>query len=73
MAKLTDAQRNALRSNQFVFAKTRQYPVHDKGHAQWALRIGNIQFSKGNLSKAQYNQIVNKVNTMWGFNAKLKK
>ena len=73
MAKLTDAQRNALRSNQFVFAKTRQYPVHDKEHAQAALMIGGRNFAKNKLSVAKYNQIVKKVNIMWGFKAKLKK
>ena len=73
MAKLTESQRNALASNQFVFSKTRKYPVHDKGHAMYALKIGNIQYAKGNLTKAQYNQIVSKVNTMWGFNARFKK
>lgn len=73
MAKLTDAQRNALSSSQFVFPKLRKYPIHSKGHAQHAIRIGSIQLGKGNLTVAQYNQIVKAVNTRWGFNAKFKK
>ena len=73
MAKLTKAQRNALRSNQFVFPKTRQYPVPDKGHAQYALKVGAIQNTKGNLSTSKYNQIVRKVNKDFGFHAKLRK
>jgi hypothetical protein len=72
MAKLTAAQRAALRPNQYVFPKTRKYPIPDKGHAQYAIRIGNIQYAKGNLSTAQYNQIVKKVNAKFGFKAKLK-
>ena len=73
MAKLTDAQRNALAANQFVFPKTRKFPIHTKGHAQYAIRVGSIQLSRGNLSVAQYNQIVKAVNNRWGFNAKFKK
>lgn len=73
MAKLSESQRNALSSNQFVFPKTRKYPIHTKGHAQHAIRIGSIQLGKGNLTVAQYNKIVKAVNTKWSFNAKLKK
>lgn len=73
MAKLTDSQRNALASNQFVFPKTRKYPIHTKGHAQYAIRIGSIQLGRKNLSVAEYNKIVSAVNTRWGFNAKFKK
>lgn len=73
MAKLTKEQRAKLRSSQFVFPKTRSYPIPDKGHAQWAMRIGAIQFSRGNLSQSQYNAIVQAVNTKFGFNAKYKK
>lgn len=73
MAKLTDAQRNALSANMFVFPKTKKYPVHDKAHAQAALMIGGRNFAKNKLSIADYNKIVKKVNTMWGFSAKFKK
>jgi hypothetical protein len=37
MAKLTAAERNALPSSDFVFPKTREYPIHDKSHAMNAL------------------------------------
>lgn len=73
MAKLTDAQRNALASSQFVFPRTRKYPIHDKGHAMQAIRVGSIQLGRGNLTVTEYNQIVNAVNKKWGFKAKLKK
>jgi hypothetical protein len=72
MGKLTEAQRNALGSNQFVFPKTRKFPIHTKGHAQYAIRVGSIQLGRGNLSVVQYNQIVRAVNNRWGFHAKFK-
>lgn len=72
MAKLTDAQRNALPGSAFVFPNSRKYPIHDKGHAMHAIRTGAIQLGKGNLTVPQYNQIVKAVNTRWGFNAKFK-
>lgn len=72
MAKLTASQRSNLPSSAFVFPKTRKYPVHTQGHAQHAIRIGSIQYAKGNLTKAQYNQIVKRVNAQYGFKAKMK-
>jgi HKD family nuclease len=72
MAKLTTAQRNALASNQYVFPKTRTYPIPDKGHGQQAIRIGSINLSKGNLTVNQYNQIVKAVNSKFGFKARTK-
>lgn len=72
MAKLTTAQRNALASNQYVFPKTRTYPIPDKGHAQQAIRIGSMNLSKGNLTLSQYNQIVKAVNSKFGFKARIK-
>ncbi len=72
MSKLTEAQRNALASNQFVFPKTRKYPIDQKGRAQFAIKVGGINLGRGILSLADYNKIVKAVNTRWGFNAKFK-
>lgn len=72
MAKLTDSQRAKLKSNQFIFPKTRTYPIPDKGHAQWAVRVGAIQYARGNLSRSQYNTIANTVNKRFGFHVGLK-
>lgn len=72
MAKLTEAQRARLSSSAFVFPKARKYPIHTKGHAQHAIRIGSIQLARGNLTVSQYNQIVKAVNTRWGFKARMK-
>ena len=38
MAKLTAAERDALPASDFVFPKTRQFPIHDRNHAIAALR-----------------------------------
>jgi len=37
MAKLTHAQREDLPSGDFVFPKTRRYPIEDAAHARDAL------------------------------------
>lgn len=37
MAKLTAATRNALPSSDFVFKKSRKFPIEDKSHARNAL------------------------------------
>jgi hypothetical protein len=72
MAKLTMSQRNKLSSSQFVFPKTRKFPIQDKGHAQYAVRIAAIQYGKGIMSATQYNQVINAVNKKFGFKAQLK-
>jgi hypothetical protein len=72
MAKLTDAQKDRLKSSQFVFPENRSYPIPDKGHAQWAVKVGAIQLSKGNLTVSQYNTIAKTVNKRYGFHVKLK-
>jgi hypothetical protein len=73
MAKLTALQRARLSSSAFAFPKQRKFPIHDKGHAMHAIRIGSLQVSKGNLSIKDYNKMIKKINVRWGFNAKLKK
>jgi len=35
--KLTTQERNSLSGDQFVFPKTRRYPIHDENHARAAL------------------------------------
>lgn len=37
MAKLTAAKRNALPSREFVFQKSRKFPINDPNHARNAL------------------------------------
>jgi hypothetical protein len=37
MAKLTAKSRKALPAGEFVFPRTRRYPIQDKGHARAAL------------------------------------
>ena len=37
MAKLTTKKRKALKSKDFVFPKTRKFPIEDKAHARDAL------------------------------------
>lgn len=39
LSKLSTAQRKALPSSAFVFPSKRQYPIHDKGHAAFALAV----------------------------------
>lgn len=72
MSKLSKKDRARLKSSDFVFPETRSYPINDKGHAQWAVRIGAIQFTRGNLSVAEYNKIAQAVNTRYSFNVQYK-
>ena len=37
MAKLTSSERNSLPSSDFVFPKTRKFPIEDANHARDAL------------------------------------
>ena len=39
MAKLSTAARKKLKSSQFVFPKSRGFPINDKAHAVAALRL----------------------------------
>jgi hypothetical protein len=39
MARLTTKERDALPSRDFVFPKTRRYPIEDKEHAQKAVQL----------------------------------
>jgi hypothetical protein len=38
LAKLSQAERDALPASAFVFPSTRRYPIHDKGHAHAAIK-----------------------------------
>jgi hypothetical protein len=58
MAKLTTKQRKALPSRDFALEKQRKYPIQDRGHAIAAKSRAKQQLDKGNLSKAQYNEII---------------
>jgi hypothetical protein len=50
MAKLKAKSRKRLKGTQFVYPKTRSYPIHDKAHAKAALRLGAQSRTKGSIS-----------------------
>lgn len=47
MAKQTAQGRKQTRSSNFVYPRTRDYPIHDKAHARAALRLGAQKRTKG--------------------------
>lgn len=59
MARLTQKQRDKLRSSQFAGAD-RSFPVNDKKHAMQAIRMAALSLKKGNITKAQHDRIVAK-------------
>lgn len=60
--KLTTKKRNKLKPSTFGLPGQRKYPMPDKGHAVLAKAYAKKQLDKGNLTEAQYNQIVTKAN-----------
>lgn len=60
--KLTAKKRNALKPSTFGLPGQRKYPVSDKPHAVLAKAYAKKQLNKGNLTEAQYNEIVTKAN-----------
>lgn len=60
--KLTTKKRNSLKASTFGLPGQRKYPVNDTRHAILAKAYAKKQLNKGNLTEAQYNQIVAKAN-----------
>ena len=50
MAKQSARGRKQTKSSNFVYPKTRDYPIHDKAHARAALRLGAQKRTKGSIS-----------------------
>jgi hypothetical protein len=45
MTKLTHAEREELPNDDFVFPKTRRYPIEDAAHARDALGRASLRFA----------------------------
>lgn len=60
--KLTTAKRKRLRPSTFGLPGQRKYPVTDNKHAALAKAYAKKNLARGNLTEAQYNQIVAKAN-----------
>lgn len=60
--KLTTAKRNKLKSSSFALPSQRKYPVNDNKHAVLAKAYAKKNLERGNLTEAQYNQIVTRAN-----------
>jgi hypothetical protein len=60
--KLTTRKRKKLRSSVFGLPKSRRYPMPDAAHAANAKGRAKAALKKGQLTQAQYNQIVRKAN-----------
>lgn len=81
MAKLTTAQRKAIPKNEYGLPSKKTaggagrggYPMPDRSHAANAKARAKQQLDKGDLSRAQYNQIVTKANKVLGEGSNNKK
>lgn len=71
MSKLTASHRAALRDEDFAFPKERKYPIYDKGHAQYAIKIASIHKGDGSMSVSKYNSLIKKINEKYGWKAKI--
>ncbi len=49
MAKLTAKQRRKLKPSEYVYPKSRSYPIPDEGHAKAALFMAARKDTKGDL------------------------
>jgi hypothetical protein len=54
MGKLSQQQRDRLPSHVYGLPDKRAYPMPDRGHAEYAIKVAAIQHSRGNLSSEQY-------------------
>lgn len=50
MAKQSAKGRRQTKASNFVYPKTRDYPIHDKAHARAALRLGAQKRTKGSIT-----------------------
>jgi hypothetical protein len=66
MASITAKQRDKLPASKFGLPNTRQYPIDTPGRAADAKARAAQQLKAGNLSKAQYDQIVERANKVLG-------
>jgi hypothetical protein len=62
MGILTTKARNKLSKRVFGLQSQRKYPMENKGHAINAKARARQQLNAGNLSDAQYSEIVGKAN-----------
>lgn len=62
MATLTSSVRRHLARNVFGLPGERKYPMPDASHAAVAKGRAKQQFDKGNLSKTQYQRIIEMAN-----------
>lgn len=53
MATLNAAQRNSLPSSAFVFPQQRAFPIHDRAHAEAALRLCSRSSIPGACAKVR--------------------
>lgn len=59
MAKLTSAQKKKMSGSKFA-GPGKSFPIPDDEHARKAIQLGARSLKKGNISRAQYKQIVAK-------------
>lgn len=64
MAVLTTKRRKALKKSTFGIPSERKFPMPDKAHAANAKARAKQQLDDGNISRAQFNTIVAKANTI---------
>jgi hypothetical protein len=53
MARLSAKGRKRMKKKQFVYPKTRSYPIHDKAHARAALAFSKRKNTKGSHAKVK--------------------
>ena len=66
MAELDAEKRNRLAKATFGLPGERKYPMPDKSHAANAKARAAQQLKAGNISPAQYKQVIAKANTKLG-------
>lgn len=66
MSALSTPARNKLRDAVFGLPGKRAYPVNDRSHAANAKARAAQQLKAGNLTQAQYDQIIAKANKVLG-------
>ena len=66
MASITAKRRDALPASKFGLPNTRQYPIDTPARAADAKARAAQQLKAGNLSKAQYDQIVARADKVLG-------
>ncbi len=62
--KLTTKKRDRLPDKAFGLPSERKYPMPDPDHAASAKGRAKTQLNKGNLTRAQYDKVVRKANSV---------